>query len=307
VPAGTVLEIGPGFGRWTQYLRRLCDHLILVDLSARCIEACRARFADDPHIDYFANDGESLAMIPDRSIDFLFSFDSLVHVEADALGAYLAQAARKLKPGGTGFVHHSNLGAFVHPKTGEVRRFVTQRNWRAQSMSAGVFRRLCDDAGLACRSQEMINWIGRGQRTDQHHLNGRCIPLTDCLSVFTTADGQSAPTRVIVNHSFVDEWRQAIWIADAYVRDARSDIPAVIADDSAPLRPLLRKLRTARALRRIGGVSALATVALQRASAASAFAVSAAKAHLMGEANRWFTSRHIAGWRSATVFESRMR
>ena len=32
-------------------------------------------------ISYFVNDGRSLAMVPERSVDFAFSFDSLVHVD----------------------------------------------------------------------------------------------------------------------------------------------------------------------------------------------------------------------------------
>ena len=32
-------------------------------------------------------------MIPDASIDFVFSFDSLVHAEADVIQAYLGDAA----------------------------------------------------------------------------------------------------------------------------------------------------------------------------------------------------------------------
>ena len=52
VPTGTILEIAPGYGRWTQYLKNYCDRLIVVDMSARCIEACRARFADASHIEY---------------------------------------------------------------------------------------------------------------------------------------------------------------------------------------------------------------------------------------------------------------
>ena len=221
VPTGTVLEIGPGFGRWTQYLRHLSSKLILVDLSERCIDACRERFAADTHIEYIVNDGASLDMVPDRSVDFIFSFDSLVHAEADAVGAYIEQAARKLKPGGGGFVHHSNLRAFVHPRTGEIRTFVTKRNWRAESMSADVFRDACEKAGLACCSQELINWIGRGRYADRHRLPGHCIPLTDCLSVFTLEGSPHAPTTQIANHGFVDEWRQAVWMAEMYGNPSR--------------------------------------------------------------------------------------
>src|SRR5207253_469039 len=112
IPAGTVLEIAPGYGRWTHYLKDSCEKLILVDLAERCIDACKQRFASSSHITYHVNDGKSLEMIADNSIDFVFSFDSLVHAEADVLEAYLSQLAKKLKPNGVGFIHHSNLGMY---------------------------------------------------------------------------------------------------------------------------------------------------------------------------------------------------
>ena len=37
-------------------------------------------------------------MIQDKSIDFVFSFDSLVHAEAEVIEAYLNQLAMKLQP-----------------------------------------------------------------------------------------------------------------------------------------------------------------------------------------------------------------
>lgn len=112
VPAPTILEIAPGFGRWTAYLKNLCQRLIIVDLNAQCIEGCRDRFAAESHISYFVNDGTSLDMVEDCSIDFIFSYDSLVHAEDAVLRGYAAQFARKLRPEGVAFIHHSNLGSF---------------------------------------------------------------------------------------------------------------------------------------------------------------------------------------------------
>ena len=109
LPVHTILEIAPGFGRWTQFLAGCCQRLIVVDLSAKCIDACRARFADANHIEYHVNDGLSLPFVGDGSVDFVFSFDSLVHVEADVIESYLNELGRILKPGGAGFIHHSNL------------------------------------------------------------------------------------------------------------------------------------------------------------------------------------------------------
>ncbi|MBA2524584.1 MAG: class I SAM-dependent methyltransferase, partial [Pyrinomonadaceae bacterium] len=93
-PTESILEIAPGFGRFTQHLKDLCHHLTVVDLTEKCIEACEQRFASCSHITYYVNDGKSLDMIADQSIDFVFSYDSLVHVEADVIEAYLSQLAR---------------------------------------------------------------------------------------------------------------------------------------------------------------------------------------------------------------------
>ena len=98
VPTDTILEIAPGFGRITHYLKDTCKNLIVVDLTNRCIETCKQRFSSYSHITYHVNDGKSLDMIPDQSIDFVISFDSLVHAEADVFESYLSQLARKLKP-----------------------------------------------------------------------------------------------------------------------------------------------------------------------------------------------------------------
>src|SRR5438874_933751 len=55
VPTGTILEIGCGYGRWTQFLKDLCDRLLVVDLSERCIAACRTRFSAAEHVEYSVN------------------------------------------------------------------------------------------------------------------------------------------------------------------------------------------------------------------------------------------------------------
>lgn len=171
VPAGNILEVAPGFGRWTQYLKDLCDELVIVDLTERCIEGCKERFAEDTNIRYHVNDGRSLEMVPDESIDFVFSFDSLVHAEADVLEAYANQLARKLKPDGIGFFHHSNSGHLrrltsVAKRVPErARRPLVNKGvlpdiyaWRALSVTAEGFAAACESAGMACVSQERINW-----------------------------------------------------------------------------------------------------------------------------------------------------
>jgi SAM-dependent methyltransferase len=211
LPTGTLLEIAPGFGRWTQFLKDVADHLILVDLTERCISACRARFARASNITYHVNDGRSLSMIPDGTIDLAFSFDSLVHVEADVLGAYLAELARKLSPDGIGFIHHSNLGAYparlersrslvrlcpilerFNPALARVGITAINAHWRAESVTALGFAALCLREGLQCRSQELFPW-------------GSNL-LTDCISVFTRPESRWARTnQVLVSRNFMVE------------------------------------------------------------------------------------------------------
>lgn len=179
VPTGTILEIAPGYGRWTHYLESLCDRLILVDLAERCIDHCRQRFGESDHIEYFVNDGRSLEMIADRSVDFVFSFDSLVHVETDVLDSYLQQLSAKLTPNGIGFVHHSNIGRYrrsvrlarsLPPKLStrlvECGILPDVIAWRAESVTAAVFAGLCERAGLRCVSQEEISWQRGFHRID---------------------------------------------------------------------------------------------------------------------------------------------
>ena len=171
VPTGAVLEIAPGFGRWTQYLKDLCDRLVIVDLADRCIAGCRERFARTTNIEYHVNDGRSLDMVGDGSIDFAFSFDSLVHAEADVLDAYISQLATKLAPDGVAFLHHSNSAGLrpllaatarlPEPARGRVMRAGLAPDvyaWRAQSVSARSVTAQCERAGLVVLGQERINW-----------------------------------------------------------------------------------------------------------------------------------------------------
>ncbi len=209
VPAGTILEIAPGYGRWTQYLKDLCDRLVVVDLAQGCIDACRERFTDASNIEYHVNDGRSLDMVMDGTIDFVFSFDSLVHAESNVLGAYLDQLARKLTPDGIGFIHHSNIGAYgsltkiAHrvPSrlVGPLVRHGALINviaWRAQSVTADSVARHCGSAGLVCVGQEKVNWE-----------SGRY--LIDALSVFTPRGSRWERPRVVVsNPLFTTEARR---------------------------------------------------------------------------------------------------
>jgi ubiquinone/menaquinone biosynthesis C-methylase UbiE len=242
VPTDTILEIAPGLGRCTQYLKNLCQQLTVVDLTERCIEACKERFSGDRHITYHVNDGKSLAMIPNDSVDFVFSFDSLVHVEADVIEAYLSQLALKLKPNGVGFLHHSNIGAYVNRSTGKLPFYFNNTNngsnWRAESMTAKRFEEYCTKAGLQCVLQEVIDfypefslrWCRPGrrlQRVRQKIVDRYGRVLNDCFSVFTRKQSRWArPNKILVNKKFMEEVRYLSALSHFYDRSSFEAQPA---------------------------------------------------------------------------------
>jgi len=202
LPTGTILEIAPGFGRWTHYLKDYCNELCAVDKSSECVEACRRRFAADSHVHCYLNDGRSLAMIPDDSVDFVFSFDSFVHPNPDVIEAYLRELGVKLKRGGKGFIHHSNFGEYANTLRERLPEIVAKPlikakilDWahhRNPGMSAELFRTMCEQHGLHCISQELVNWRGRR--------------LIDCLSLFERSDSAPQnPTKIGRNPNFMRE------------------------------------------------------------------------------------------------------
>jgi len=158
LPAGRALEIGCGHGRWSRQLRPWCGELVLVDLAAGCVEACREQFRGDPAVRVEGTDGRSLAAVAAGAIDFAFSFDSLVHAELDVLAGYAGELARVLAADGAAFLHHSNFGAVLAARPGS-----QNRHWRGESASAEAFAECCRSAGLACPVQEIVDWGGVDQ------------------------------------------------------------------------------------------------------------------------------------------------
>jgi SAM-dependent methyltransferase len=105
VKGSTILEIGPGAGRWTEHLAPLAGRLILTDISKTCLDLCRERFQQHAHIAYHLIE-RRLEFIPSESIDGIWSYDVFVHINPSDIEAYVAEFARILKPGGIGVIHH---------------------------------------------------------------------------------------------------------------------------------------------------------------------------------------------------------
>ena len=207
LPAETIVEIGSGFGRWSHYLREHCRQLHLVDPDTRCMEACQQRFAADPKVKFYRNEGDSLAGISDGSVDFIFSFDSLVHVRRQTIETYLSQLAAKLNPDGLGFIHHSNLGEYASSLARRARALrrkgVSSDHQRDPEMTADLFRQLAGQYRLKCVCQELVNWRGRR--------------LIDCFSMIARQESKwPEASRPLRNRDFMLEAQLIRRVAQHY-------------------------------------------------------------------------------------------
>jgi hypothetical protein len=223
LPAGHVLEIAPGFGRWTQFLLDCCDSLIGVDLVAQCVEACRARFAEDARAAFYQNDGRSLPNVEDRWVDFAFTFDSLVHAESDVLADYLTALSAKLAIDGVAFIHHSNAGEYRNAlvRRSKLRKWKNRlpdpisrrlaalgafdrRHGRGLDCTAEGFASLCQSVGLSCVRQELVAW-------------GNYRLHVDCISIVTRPGSRwDGPPRLVRSEGFMRHLRYVRSVSELY-------------------------------------------------------------------------------------------
>lgn len=188
-PKPNILEIAPGHGRWTQYLLPYASSLTAIDIDAGCLEACRKRFGKRVHL--VLGDGLTLGGPLERingPIDFCFSYDSLVHAEIDAMGSYIRELTRVLRPGGYAFLHHSNLAGCDMPRG-------TPTHWRATSVDAKAIRERALSCDLEVPLQELCTKGGPKDRA-----------LIDCISVLRKPVGEPDSQTTVVQSP--DFWRQ---------------------------------------------------------------------------------------------------
>ena len=143
----TILEIGPGGGRWTEYLAGVANRLTIVDITTVCIDICKERFKEFSHITYHVNNGNDLNLLGDARYDGIWSWDVFVHIAAADIRSYVHQIALLLNPGGVAVIHHSKHG-------------VSRTGWRSD-MTAAKMLEFSSEAGLVVERQ-FESW-GNGQ------------------------------------------------------------------------------------------------------------------------------------------------
>lgn len=197
------VEIGSGYGRLATYLKEYCSSLVLVDIAPNCIEFCRRRFIADAHIEYFVNDGGSLSFLEEGTVEFVFSFDSLVHADLQVIADYLADIERVLKIGGRAVLHHSNLASVLEQEPPGAR--TGNLHLRDRDVSADlVLAEVAKLSRLECRTQELISW-------------DRSSRLIDCISSFVRCEQSTGiPTDRFANPDFYRRAAELAIISQRY-------------------------------------------------------------------------------------------
>ena len=153
---GNVLEIAPGYGRITRKVLEHVSTLSIVDMNKPCIDYCKNRFRDKNNIRYIINDGLSLREVAGDSFDFVFSWDSFVHMQKYVIDSYLKDISKKLKSGGYGAIHHGNVGG------GSDDYSFQNLNGRS-NFNADMFESMCRKYGLEVVEQYMFPEVYKSQ------------------------------------------------------------------------------------------------------------------------------------------------
>lgn len=106
-PAHCALEIGSGGGRWTQYLLPFRE-VICVELNPEMFSYLIDRFGGPAHLNYVTTHGSDLPYVPEKHVDFAFSFGVLVHLDLPIIAGYVEALAPVMKPGGQAVLQFSN-------------------------------------------------------------------------------------------------------------------------------------------------------------------------------------------------------
>jgi ubiquinone/menaquinone biosynthesis C-methylase UbiE len=180
-----ILEIACGYGRMSNYLLDYSNHLTLLDINENCIDFCKNKFSKFTNLSYIKNDGYSFEGVEDSSVEFVFSYDSSVHVDEDVIRAYIKEIKRVLKLGGIAFIHHSNLGSYKEMSN----EGYINLGFRSSNVSQELVKSLSISTGLECLAQELLVW--------------NCFIYTDCFTWLSNSD-ENEPCKLKINPYFKD-------------------------------------------------------------------------------------------------------
>jgi SAM-dependent methyltransferase len=152
-----VLDFAAGYGRNSAKLLPMSQRLITVEPSQEAIDFLKRRFANPPSgckITIVQNSGIDLREVESSSVTLLYSWDAMVHFEKRLVDCYVPEFTRVLRPGGRGFIHHSNFGRISQDPD-----FKKHPAWRS-NVDKEAFARTCFANGLLTTRQILLScWV----------------------------------------------------------------------------------------------------------------------------------------------------
>jgi len=105
-PNKVCVEIGVGGGRWTRYLLGF-KTLYAVDYHSELLDVLKTNFTND-NLVFIKTNGTDFPGIPLRSVDFVWTFGTFVHLEQKLIREYLANMQSILKDDGKICIQYSD-------------------------------------------------------------------------------------------------------------------------------------------------------------------------------------------------------
>jgi ubiquinone/menaquinone biosynthesis C-methylase UbiE len=105
----TVVEIGPGSGRFSRFLIDRAKWMHLVDYSAFAYKFLRKYFSGRSNINVVHNKRNRLDGVEDDTVDLVFSLAVFVHIDIEVFVCYLRETFRVLSKGGHGVFHYTAI------------------------------------------------------------------------------------------------------------------------------------------------------------------------------------------------------
>lgn len=160
----TVLEVGPGGGKWTVRMAPLVNKVIVLDVSEDMLRRTRERCesAGITNVEFLLGNGKDFQPVGDGHVDFFFSYDVFVHIALEDTWPYALEMARVLKPGGLGVCHHA-----INSVPEAWNRIEQNNDWyRAGKHTLGQYyyyspealRRLYERTGMSVMEQHQESW-----------------------------------------------------------------------------------------------------------------------------------------------------
>lgn len=143
-PGMTVLEIGAGGGRWTQFLLP-ADQIIVVEITPEFFGYLEARFGR--RFELYQTRGDELEGIQTGRVDYAFSFGTFVHTPPSVLEAYLQELFRVVRPGGLAVVQYAD-------KSKAAARLSGPQDSGFADLNADKFASMAKASGFIVRTQD---------------------------------------------------------------------------------------------------------------------------------------------------------